>query len=119
VVITARKAVDQMQRRGRQKRGGGRVVGESALLGSDPDQGLGGLDQVVGSEPSPEFAAMIAEEHSRLLDALGDDTLRRIALFKMEGYTNEEIRQQLGCALRTVSNKLELIRRTWMAEMAP
>jgi DNA-directed RNA polymerase specialized sigma24 family protein len=116
VVITARKAVDQMQRRGRQKRGGGRVVGESALLGDDPDQALGGLDQVVGSEPSPEFAAMIAEEHARLLDVLGDDTLRRIALFKMEGYTNEEIRQQLGCALRTVSNKLELIRRTWLAE---
>ena len=116
VVITARKAVDQMQRRGRQKRGGGRVVGESALAGANPDQELAGLDQMIGSEPTPEFAAMVAEEHQRLLDLLGDDTLRKIALWKMEGYTNEEIRQKLGCSLRTVANKLELIRRTWMPE---
>jgi DNA-directed RNA polymerase specialized sigma24 family protein len=115
VVITARKAVDQMQREGRQKRGGGRVVGESTLAGPQAD-GLGGLDQLVGSEPSPEFAAMVADEHRRLLDALGDETLRRIAIWKMEGYTNEEIRVKLGCALRTVANKLELIRRTWLDE---
>jgi DNA-directed RNA polymerase specialized sigma24 family protein len=116
VVITARKALDQMQRRGRQKRGGGRVMGESALVGPGGDEGGGGLDQVVGQEPSPEFAAMVAEEHRRLLDMLGDDTLRQIAVWKMEGYTNEEIRVRLGCALRTVANKLELIRRTWTAE---
>jgi hypothetical protein len=105
-----------MQRRGRQKRGGGRVVGESVLMAPGSDEGTGGLDQVVGSEPTPEFAVMVAEEHGRLLHALGDDTLRRIALWKMEGYTNEEIRQRLGCALRTVANKLELIRRIWLAE---
>ena len=117
VVITARKAVDQMQREGRQKRGGGRVVGESTLAGPHADDdGLGGLDQMVGSEPSPEFAAMVADEHRRLLNLLGDETLRRIAIWKMEGYTNEEIRVKLGCALRTVANKLELIRRTWLDE---
>ncbi|WP_406699579.1 ECF-type sigma factor [Singulisphaera sp. Ch08] len=116
VVITARKAVDQMQREGRQKRGGGRVVGESTLAGPIADEGLGGLDQMVGSEPSPEFAVMVADEHRRLLNLLGDETLRRIAIWKMEGYTNEEIRLKLGCSLRTVANKLELIRRTWLDE---
>ncbi|SIN76966.1 DNA-directed RNA polymerase specialized sigma subunit, sigma24 family [Singulisphaera sp. GP187] len=116
VVITARKAVDQMQREGRQKRGGGRVVSESTLAGPLADEGLGGLDQMVGSEPSPEFAALVADEHRRLLKLLGDETLRRIALWKMEGCTNEEIRLQLGCSLRTVANKLELIRRTWLNE---
>jgi len=116
VVITARKAVDQLEREGRLKRGGGRVVSESTLAGPLADQGLGGLDQIVGTEPSPEFAALVADEHRRLLNALGDDTLRQIALWKMEGYTNEEIRVKLGCALRTVANKLELIRRTWLNE---
>lgn len=116
VVITARKAVDQMQREGRQKRGGGRIVGESTLAGPLAVDGLGGLDQMVGAEPSPEFAALVADEHRRLLNLLGDETLRRIAIWKMEGYTNEEIRLKLGCSLRTVANKLELIRRTWLDE---
>ena len=39
---------------------------------------------------------MVAEESRRLLDVLGDETLRRIATWKMEGHTNEEIAAQLG-----------------------
>jgi DNA-binding CsgD family transcriptional regulator len=31
----------------------------------------------------------------------------------MEGYTNDEIAAQLGCARRTVARRLELIRKTW------
>ena len=34
VVITGRKAIDLIQKEGRQKRGGGALLGESALLGS-------------------------------------------------------------------------------------
>jgi hypothetical protein len=56
---------------------------------------------------------MVAEEFRLRLDALGDDTLRRIAELKLACYTNDEIRQQLGCSLRTVTLKLELIRKIW------
>ncbi len=35
------------------------------------------LDRLVGPEPTPEFAAMVAEQYRRLRDGLGDDTLRR------------------------------------------
>jgi DNA-directed RNA polymerase specialized sigma24 family protein len=34
-----------------------------------------------------------------------------VAVWKMEGYTNEEIAGKLGCATRTVERKLFLIRR--------
>lgn len=44
---------------------------------------------------------------------LEDQTLRRIAELKLACYTNEEIRQQLGCSLRGVTLKLELIRKKW------
>jgi DNA-directed RNA polymerase specialized sigma24 family protein len=116
VVLTARKVGAQAQRQRRQKRGGGRVLREADLLGADPDGGDAGLGQVVGPEPTPEFAAMVAEECRRLLDGLGDEDLRRIAVWKMEGYTNEEIRQRLGCSLRTVTLKLALIRTLWDPE---
>jgi DNA-directed RNA polymerase specialized sigma24 family protein len=115
VVITARKACAQVQRRTRQKRGGGQhIVEESALAGDDA-----GLDVIVGSDPTPEFAAMVAEEYRRLLDALGDDSLRQVALDRMEGYTNDEIAERLGCARRTVARRLDLIRKTWAAEGDP
>jgi len=115
VVITARKAQDQLQRRRARKRGGGTVIAESDLAGpGGPDVGF---DQVVGREPTPEFAAMVAEQCCRLLEVLGDDNLRRVATLKMEGHTGEEIAEKLGCSLRTVANKLKLIRMTW--EQAP
>ena len=34
--------------------------------------------------PTPEFAAQVAEQYQRLLDLLGDDTLRRVAVWKMD-----------------------------------
>src|SRR5262249_59982732 len=76
VVITARKAIDLRQREGRQKRGGGRVGGESVLdeLLGDED-GAGGIGRVVGAEPTPEFAAQVAEELGRLLALLPSDEL--------------------------------------------
>ena len=79
---------------------------------------MGVFEQVVGSEPSPDFAAMVAEEYTRLLDALGDDTLRQVALDRMEGYTSDEIAGRLGCARRTVARRLDLIRAIWAEEVA-
>jgi DNA-directed RNA polymerase specialized sigma24 family protein len=109
IVITARKAIDLRVRQGRRKY---HVLGESALL--DPaDPGKGGIEAVVGDEPTPLFAAEVAEECQRLLDKLGDDELRRIAISKLEGYTNREIAEPLGCALATVERRLHLIRSIW------
>jgi DNA-directed RNA polymerase specialized sigma24 family protein len=118
VVITARKAMAQANRQGRQKRGGGRVVEEGVLFGQKWDGGEGsltGLEAIAAAGPSPEFAAMMAEECRRLLDALDDDGLRQVALSRMEGYNNDEIAVQLGCARRTVARRLDLIRKTWLA----
>jgi DNA-directed RNA polymerase specialized sigma24 family protein len=111
VHLTACKAVDQHRGEHRQKRGGGKILNETDMI-TAVDEG-NPLDRIIGSEPSPEFAAMVAEEYLRRLDQLGDETLRRIAERKLACYTNEEIRQQLGCSLRTVTLRLELIRKIW------
>ena len=100
---------------GAQKRGGGRVRSEAELAGGGPEGDANLFGQVAGPEPTPEFAAMVAEECRRLLETLGDETLRQIALERMEGDTNEEIAARLGCSLRTVTNKLTLIRKRWEA----
>jgi DNA-directed RNA polymerase specialized sigma24 family protein len=115
VVITARKALRLAEQERAQKRGGGKVWGETEMRGgSEGDQ----LAQVVGNEPTPEFAAEVAEECRRLLDCLGEADLRAVALWKMEGYTTEEIATRLGCVPRTVERKLRVIRGLWKKETA-
>lgn len=116
VVITARKAIDQIQYEHRQRRGGGKVRGESVFDSEHLGEMVPGLQQAIGKEPTPEFAAQVAEESQRLLDRLEDDTLRQIALWKMEGYTHDEIATQLGCTTRTIKRKLQLIRLNWSGE---
>lgn len=113
VTITVRKAADQIERSRTLKRGGGRLLDEAAMDGPDPKHPGAGLDQLPGPDPTPEFAAMVAEQYQRLLDLLGDKTLRSIAVCKLEGYTNHEIAQTLRCSERTVAYKLELIRLRW------
>jgi DNA-binding CsgD family transcriptional regulator len=50
---------------------------------------------------------------------LGSETLRSIALWKMEGYTNEEIAAKLGCVRFTVDRKLRAIRAAWSGDDGP
>jgi DNA-directed RNA polymerase specialized sigma24 family protein len=113
VVLTARKAQDQRRRQGRQKRGGG--VAFVGLAGGDGSRD-GTLMEVAGEEPSPEFAAMVAEEYARRIDELEDETLRQVASMRLEGYSNDEIAARLGCVTRTVERKLDLIRKVWSRE---
>jgi len=113
VVITLRKVFDQIQRQRQLKRGGGRVVAEAELAGVDVD-GPGGFEQCLCREPTPEFAAMLAEEFQTRIDSLEDATLRQVALWRMEGYSNNEIAERLGCVSRSVERKLELIRKAWL-----
>jgi DNA-directed RNA polymerase specialized sigma24 family protein len=112
IALTAHKAVDLVRRESCQKRGGARV-GEAAPPGpSCPPEALD-LEQVIGREPTPEFAAQVAEECQRLLGSLNDPTLQSVALWKMEGYTTPEIAAKLGCVPRSVERKLQAIRRLW------
>lgn len=115
ITITARKAFGQLRRQKTQKRGGGEVRGESVFVRPEAAEERG-IEQVLGSEPSPEFAALFTEESERRLAQLDDETLRDIALMKMESYTNEEIAEKLECSVRTVERKLERIRAKWLQD---
>jgi DNA-directed RNA polymerase specialized sigma24 family protein len=98
----------------RRKRGGGAVVHASALADEDSR-----VAELIEPEPTPEFAARVAEECRRLLDRLGDDELRAVATAKLEGYSNEEIAGQRGCVVRTVERRLRIIRGLWQEGVAP
>jgi DNA-directed RNA polymerase specialized sigma24 family protein len=113
VTITCRKAIAQIKNTTAQKRGGGQTRGESIFQRHSENESTGGIGQVLGDEPSPELAAMVAETCGQMLDSLDDDMLREIAVLKMEGYSNEEIAAKLDCVTRTVERKLARIREIW------
>jgi RNA polymerase sigma factor (sigma-70 family) len=118
VVITARKALDQLAHEHSKRRGGGTLQGESRISTATGHWDDAAIEQVVGDEPTPEFAAQVADQYQRLLDLLGDETLRRVAVWKMEGFTKDEIAERLDCSRRTVARKLETIRIIWSREPA-
>lgn len=112
VVVTTRKAINQIKHDRRLKRGGGRVRDEAAM--SELDPAACGIDQLMGDQPTPEFLAMMCEHAERLFAAIGDELLAKVVVWKLEGYTNEEIAKSLGCSVRTVGRKLRAIRKKWL-----
>ena len=116
VTVTSRKALHLRRDEKRPKRGGGEVLSLAELSGSSEENAV--FEQILDREPTPAYAALVAEESRRLLERLGDEQLRTIALYKLEGHTNEEIAGKLGCERVTVQRKLRLIRQIW-AEEAP
>ena len=112
VMLAERKAIDQVRRQTSKKRAP--EAGESALGFRDADgSSLVGVEAAMGRDPSPDFAAEVAEEISRRMAQLDKEELKKIALWKLEGRSNSEIAQLLGCVTRTVERRLELIRNIW------
>ena len=106
--ITVRKAQKHVQRERAQKRGGGHVVGEAALLGGTNALSL---DRIASAAPAAEFDLRCEELLLKL-----DDELRRLALLRLMGYTTAEIASQLACTQRKVQRKLHLIQLRWRCE---
>lgn len=118
LAITRQKTVDHIRRETAVKRGVGHLYAESDLDHWSSGDGTFHLDQLIGEDPTPEFVLILQEQFERLMGLLRDDTLREIALRRIEGYTMKEIADSLGTALRTVERKAKLIRDSWQKEFA-
>jgi RNA polymerase sigma factor (sigma-70 family) len=111
VRITVRKALNQVRDGNAQKRGGGHVRGES-LWPVASSSLAGGLGDFAGDDPTPQFAAEVAEQCRLLLDPLSEE-LQSVARMKLDGHTVQEIATRLGTSPRTIERRLESIRRLW------
>ncbi len=105
VTIASRKASNAGRDERREKRGG-------LIDFADPKV----LNEIAGLEPTPECAALVADEARRLFESLADDSLREVVRLRLEGYSNDEIARALNCGLRTVERKLAVIRKRWESE---
>ncbi len=105
LMITGQKALDLVRLETAGKRGG------------KPGAGALDLETIAGTEPTPEFAALMADEFRRLLGMLPDADLKALAVWKMEGHSTAEIAARWGCVPRTVERRLKVIRSLWAGEV--
>ena len=115
VKIAANKAIDHQRKEGRQRRGGGKIRGESVFQNEFGEQ-IDELAQVIGNEPSPDFVVAIREQFDRLIGLLEEDELKQIAIAKLEGYSIKEISERTNRSIRTIERRLHLIRKKFDEE---
>lgn len=111
MVITANKSVDLIRRDNRLRRGG-----RANVQRDNTDSTVSILNEIMSKEPTPEFAAEVADQLQRLLNKLsekGDDDLSRIALLRMDGFSHKEIADRIGCSVRSIDRKMIVIAQVW------
>jgi RNA polymerase sigma factor (sigma-70 family) len=73
------------------------------------------VDEVYSLLPPRHDLALIQIEIEEFLQHLGDPITRRIAMLKLEWYTNEQIAELLDYNARTIERKLTFIRKRFLA----
>jgi RNA polymerase sigma factor (sigma-70 family) len=117
VVITFRKALHLVAYAHRDRRDPRKVQQAAGPAGDDSAVGPAAIEDLLSREPDPALVAELADQCQVLLDKLGDDELRTIVMWKVDGFTNVEIAAQLGCARATVERRLQLSRRLLEKEL--
>ncbi len=105
-MMTVQKSRKQLDREWTAKRGKGLVKLESQLqLNSDANFRL---DEAIATLPTAEWDLRFSE----MLEELNDE-LREVAIMRLAGYTNSQIKESLVCSLRSVERRLQIIRTIW------
>jgi len=115
--ITAHKALDQQRHLLAEKRGGGRVRGDS-IMGGPSGSFENWPAAFVEDELGPDLLVSMSEQCEQLMAMLADDQLRHIARRKLEAYSNREVAAELGVIERTVERRLQLIRSLWSEKLS-
>lgn len=115
LTITKRKVLNHLRNHRRQKRGGGRVLGEADLQRDDAGSSSQnfGLANIPDSTPDPQLEVLTLESIDGLLKSLNDAELQEVVVWKFAGHSNEQISKLMKRSVATVERKLKMIRTIW------
>ncbi|HEX2474064.1 MAG TPA: ECF-type sigma factor [Lacipirellulaceae bacterium] len=106
LTITRRKAIDRLRREYRLRRGGRvRTIHDAEAVNQACDGGEVSIDLTELQESLDDLMHRLA--------ATGDARLATVARLRLEGRSNQEIADTLGCAARTIQRKLHILERLW------
>ena len=109
LTITLRKIANKQNYDKRSKRDIAKL--QSNWSKGNENDGL--VNSLISRELNPEIAAECAEQIGRLMESLEHEDLKKVAIMKMEGYTNAEIALGVTCSLTSIERKLRTIRSIW------
>lgn len=117
--ITVNRAKDHRRRPLRQKRGQGKVRGESALDSPLEADARRGLEQIADARSrNDESIRALVEELCQMFDRLGETQVAEIVGLRAANWTLLEIAQQLDITVATVRRKLRLMAERLERELA-
>lgn len=117
ITIMARKANAFHQRESAEKRGQSQVRGDSVFESATKGENNGFSSIEDPGDPNRFVDNLLGECRERI-ESLPEETLRVIALKRMEGFEVAEIASHLGVSVATIKRKLARIRDLW-ADDAP
>ena len=112
-MLTKQKIVKYLRYFHRQKRGSGLVRGDSVFDSSALRNANVEAYQPGRLQASADEQMMEREHLNSLMDALPNERIREVAMMRLNGYSNQEIADQLNTSVRSVGRKLSLIREQW------
>lgn len=123
IAMTKHKAADQIKQAHREKRGGGKVRGESVFgqkaKGKDRHGRPLGIIDILAHDPTPADCAQYDDHLGRLVARLDkfDEAgkLRQVLAWRLQGLTVEEIAHEFDVVRETIERKVKRIRLIWIA----
>lgn len=108
--IATRKSIDQIRR---SKKGIERLRQDSSFVHTaDSTFEFNHIESAQGAEPTPEFAAMVADESRHRLAQLPEKMVEVVKL-RLQGFTLKEITEKTAISFPTVQRYLSHVREIW------
>ena len=112
---TKRRAVDHLRRQQAGKRGGNKAnEGHYSELLQDIDD----MDAAAKTTNCPEFQTQFNDELEHLLAKLPNEDLRKILRWRLEGFTNLEIKDMLDMSISSIERKIRSIKDLLLLEFS-
>lgn len=112
-LITTRKVIAVYRKRAAKTKSDGKIAGESAFINANQGTNQIGIAGVADLTLLPECTEQIMTECEDLLKMLPDDKHRRTAVMRLEGYSNQEISDELQCSLARTKQRFQRVREIW------